>query len=137
MRGVSLTHSVLASLFIWGVSLTHPMLVLLFTGGVSLTHLMLASFLSGECLLHIPYRFLSFFLLFYLGSFSGTQPYLKTTPKKKKKSWVEYGPEKKVKKSHSKQKRNATTPYTEQNKTKQELSDKWPQKRKANKRNGS
>ena len=60
---------------------------------------------------------------------------LKTTPKQK--SWVEDGPEIKVKRSHSKQRRNPTTPYTEQYKTKQELSDKWPQKRKGNKRNES
>ena len=50
------------------------------------------------------------------------QSSLKTTPKEK--SWVEEGPEKNVKKSHS------TTPYTEQNKTKQGLTDKWPQKKK-------
>ena len=43
---------------------------------------------------------------------------------------------KNVKKSHSKQRRNPTTPYTEQNKTKQNPSDKWPQKRKGNKEMG-
>ena len=59
------------------------------------------------------------------------QSSLKTTPKEK--SWVEDGPEKNVKKSNSKQRRNPTTPYTEQNKTKQELSDKWHRKEKGRK----
>ena len=73
MRGVSLTHPVLAFFnfyIIWGVSLTHPMLAPLFfnlgsfsytsriglivMSGISLTHPVLASFLSGEFLLHIP-----------------------------------------------------------------------------------
>ena len=52
IRGVSLTHSMLASFFIWGVSLTHPVLAL---------------FLSGEILLHIWC-----WLGFYMGSFSHT-----------------------------------------------------------------
>ena len=40
-----------------------------------------------------------------------------------------------MKKSHSKQRRNPTIPYTEQNKTKQELGDKRPHKIKEKKRN--
>ena len=47
-------------IFLWGVSLSHPVL---------------ASFLSREFLLHIPWQvsfFLSFYFIFYLGSFSYT-----------------------------------------------------------------
>ena len=111
----------------------------IFLWEVSLTHSVLASCLSGEFLLHIPCWFLFFFYLgsfsytsragfSFVGSFTGMRSSLKTTPKEK--SWVEDGPEKNVKKSRSKQRRNPTTPYTEQIKTKQELSDKWQQRRK-------
>ena len=56
-------------IFIWGVSLTHPVLasffIFFFIWGVSLTHPVLALFISGEFLLHIQCR-----LYFSLGSFS-------------------------------------------------------------------
>ena len=53
--------------FIRGLSLTHPMLASFLSRGVSLTHPVLASFLSEEFLLHIPR-----WLHFYEGSFSYT-----------------------------------------------------------------
>ena len=70
--GVSLTHPALVFIFMWGVSLTHPMLassfvVVVLIWGISLTHPVLASYLCGEFLLQIPY-----WLYFYLGSFSYT-----------------------------------------------------------------
>ena len=91
LRGVSLTHPVLASFLISGVSLTHPMLALFLSGkffwhlpcclyisiylsiylskiwGVSLTHPVLALFLSGDLLLDIPCS-----VHYYAGSFSYT-----------------------------------------------------------------
>ena len=82
MRGVSLTHPVLAP-FLCGEFLLHIPCCLLFfylesfsytshdcfvvLWEVSLTLPMLASFLCGEFLLHIPY-----WLYFYLGTFSYT-----------------------------------------------------------------
>ena len=64
------------------------------------------------------------------------QSSLKTTPKQK--SWVEDGPERK-KKGEKVTLKTEKEPYnrTVQNKTKQELSEKWPQKRTGNKRNES
>ena len=135
-------------IFIWGVSLTHPMLV------SSSSFFLL--FFYVEFLLHIPCKFVLFFssgfFFFNLGSFSNTSRaafvslwvaslvciLLWRQPLKKRAGWkMAQKKRKKVKKSHSKQRRNPTTPYTKQNKTKQELSDKWPQKRMGNKRNGS
>ena len=162
--GVSLTHPALASFLCSEFHLHIPCWLHFYLGSFSYTShagfFFSFFFFYVEFLLHIPCRFLFFFFFFFLfylgsfsntsrpafffffflcvcvGSFSGMQSSLKTTPKEK--SWVEDGPEKKkVKKSHSKQRRNPTTPYTKQNKTKQELSDKWPQERKGNKRNGS
>ena len=92
---------------------------------------------SGEFLLHIPLCFLFFFFFsFLMLRASLVCSLLWRQPLKKGAGW-KMAQTKNVKKSRSKQRRNPTTPYTEQNKTKQELSDKWPQKRKGNKRNGS
>ena len=103
--------------FIWGVYLTRPMLVSFLIWGICLTHLV---------------HFLFFLNFFYLGvslthpvgggggggSFSGMQFSLKTASEEK--SCVEGSPEKEIiKKSHSKQRRNPPTPYTEQSQTKQ------------------
>ena len=70
MQGVSLTHPVLASLFIYFYlrSFSYTSRAgFIFIWGVSLTHPVLASFLSAEFLLYIPW-----WLHFYLGSFSYT-----------------------------------------------------------------
>ena len=65
---VSFTYTSRAGfIFIWGVSLTHPML-----GCVFFFSFFLSFFFYVEFLLHIPCRFLFFFFLFYLGSFSNT-----------------------------------------------------------------
>ena len=61
MRGISLTHPILALFFIWRVSLTHPMLAFF------------SSSFCGEFLLHIPCCFFLLSLslsLFNVGSFS-------------------------------------------------------------------
>ena len=79
--GVSLTHPLLASLYIWEFLLHIPCWLhfylaslsytsragFTFIWGVSLTHSMLDLLLSGEFLLHIPC-----WIYFYLGSFSYT-----------------------------------------------------------------
>ena len=110
--------------FIGGVSLTHPTFALfsvgsfsytshagfIFLWGVSLTHHVLVSFFnlgSLSCVSRAGFFFFSFYLgsfsytscagfFFYLGSFSGMQSSLKTTPKEK--SWMEDGPETKCEK---------------------------------------
>ena len=135
MWGVSLTHPELTS-FLCGEFLLHIPSWLLFMWGVSLTHPMLASFWCGEFLLHI----LSW-LLFYVGSFSYTSRagcfwceellssavYSEDNPLRKELGAS--GPRRKVfKKCHSQTSEGSPrTIWTEQNKTKQELSEKWAQ----------
>ena len=72
MWGLSLTHPVLASFFLFfflsgEFLLRIRCLFLFFIRGVSLTRPVLASFVFGEFLLHIPC-----WLHFFLGSFSNT-----------------------------------------------------------------
>ena len=150
MRGVSLTHPVLSSLLCGEFLLHIPCCLHFYVGsfsytsravftsmwGVSLTHPVLSSLLCGEFLLHIPCC-----LHFYVGSFSYTSradffftsyifkceelfssaDYSENNPLKKELggSW----PRRKVWKSHTQTTEGSPrTAWTEQNKTKQELS---------------
>ena len=100
-------------MFLWGVSLTHPVQVLkiiIKICGVSLTHPVLAFFSF----------FFIFFSFFFMWGASLVCSLLSRQPLKKRAGW-KMAQKKNVKKSHSKQRRNPITPYTEQNKTKQEF----------------
>ena len=77
-------------LFIRGLSLTHPMLVSFLIWGICLTHFVQLSFFFSFYLGSFSYTSRAGFF-FYVGSLSGMQSSLKTTPKEK--SWVEDGPE--------------------------------------------
>ena len=126
--GVSLIHP-MVTLFLCGEFLLHiPCWLPFYLGTFSYTSHVGFLFNLGNLsyTFRAAFFFFFFFCSFYLGSFSytlcagfffyvgslsGMQSSLKTTPKEK--SWVEDGPEgKKMKKSHSKQRRNPTTPYS-------------------------
>ena len=91
--GVSLTHPILGSFFLWGVSLTHPMQVFC----CCFFCFVFFNLWSFSYTSHAGFSFV--FCFFYVGSFSGMQSSLKTTPKEKswttpkEKSWVEDGPD--------------------------------------------
>ena len=139
MQGVSLTHPVLSwflcrefllhipcwllSFFIWGVSLTHPVLVSFFPSffwimGVSLTRPMLPSFLSGE--FYTSRTSFIFIWGVFLCSLLSNSPLRKELGG----SWSS----RKVWKCHIQTREGSPrTTRTEQNITKQELSEKWAQ----------
>ena len=115
-----------AFIFMWGVSLTHPMLASFYAGSFSYT--------SRFDLFFISYTYRAGFCL--CEELLSSAVYSENNPLRKDlgRSW----PRRKVWKSHTQTREGSPrTTWTQQNKIKQELSEKWAQKWKRKKRNGS
>ena len=151
-----------AFVFMRGVSLTHPKLPS-FLCGEFLLHFPCWLLLSGEILLHIlswlpfyvgslyyrsradffamqgvslTHPALAFLLLLLMWGASFLCSLLWRQSLNKRVGW-KLDQEKSAKKSHSDQRKSPRTSWVEQNKTKEELSERWAQERKRKKRNGS